>query len=79
MKTQKYDEIKRGSKIKLLKNTEFLTFGNEKVILQKGYYFIIGFWANVCGLSKDKDDIKKQNCQFDILAFALTNFENIIK
>ena len=73
MKEQKWDEIKKGSKIILENNTVFDSFDTQ-FVLKSGSYYITGFWANACGLSKDNAGIN----EYIIPSFELTYFKDII-
>lgn len=56
-----WDTIRKGSKVFLKEDTEFKgLLKGEKVLLEKGWYWINGFWANAVGLIKvNKDNEKK--------------------
>ena len=78
MITKKWDEITRGSEVTLKEAKKFPTLGSpEGLMIEAGKYFIIGFWANLCGLSQNKADIQAGCCDIHIPAKMLMEFENI--
>lgn len=62
MKTKrirKWNEIRRGSKIELTKDFRFYGLNENEVgkkTMKKGFYYIVGFWADACGLSTKRND-----------------------
>ena len=51
-----WDRVSRGTKVLLTSPLKFKGLnGNET--LQPGEYYVVGFWANACGLSKKKNSI----------------------
>ena len=78
MKTTKWNEITSGSEITLRDDKKFPTLSSpDGLLIKSGKYFIIGFWANLCGLSQDKADIQAGCCDIHIPSIMLTEFENI--
>jgi len=75
---KKWNEITSGSKITLLQNTLFDGLGGE-FLLNQGEYYIVGFWANICGLSKNRNDINKGCCDIHIPSRSLNKFKEITK
>lgn len=73
MKTRKWDEIRKGSIIILDNDTEFNGF-DGKQILCCGKYYITGFWANACGLSKAQG----KEVDYLIPAIELQNFRGVV-
>lgn len=77
MTTTKWNEIRRGSKIHLSNPTIFETLGDPAKLLQPGYYYITGFWANACGLSTNQKDVDAVNNEVCIASAMLIKFDNI--
>ena len=77
MTTTKWNEIRRGSKIHLSNPTIFETLGDSAKLLQPGYYYITGFWANACGLSTNQKDVDAVNNEVCIASAMLIKFDNI--
>lgn len=73
MKIQKWNEIRKGSKITLLKETSFPSLGGSVDIIPAGQYYICGFWVNACGIAKEKNTLN----EYVIPSKLLTKFENI--
>lgn len=70
MKTQTWNTIRVGSKIKLLKDKMFNSF-EGKIKLKAGKYIITGFWGNVCNVRS------LDNINLYIPSIQLKKFENI--
>ena len=76
MKTKKWNEIHRDTRITLLKDTILKSFNGEKRELKAGRYYITGFWVDMCGLSTIKPyDNGNEVC---IQSRELVAFEGII-
>lgn len=74
---KKWIEVSIFSKIILEKDTIFPSLSGEKQKLKAGEYYVKGFWANACGISKDKNKMAMH--EFIIPSFSLTKFKGIIK
>lgn len=51
---QKWNEIRRDSKVTLKKDVTLRSFNGELRNVKAGNYYITGFWADMCGLSTVK-------------------------
>ena len=69
-------KIPRGSKITLEKDRNFNGFDGI-FTLKAGQYYIVGFWANACGLTQNKDDIKAGMCNIHIPSISLRKFKEV--
>ena len=75
---QKWDKIRSGCKITLEQDTKFNGF-DGLFTLSKGQYYIVGFWANACGLSTKKQDLYDQISVNYIPAISLKEFKEVEK
>ena len=73
-KTQKWNEIHRGSKITLAEDKTLKSFNGEPREVKAGQYYITGFWVDIVGLSKESGDSANDIC---IQSRELVNFNNI--
>jgi len=73
-----WNEIHRLSKITLCGDTNFHELeGNHIQIIPKGKYYISGFWANACGLSKTLEGARLQINDYLIYSKQLTAFNEV--
>lgn len=75
----KWYEVKQFSRIILDKVFRYYDISGNPVDLLPGIYYITGFWADVCGLAKTKEDAKKIRNDFVIPAKSLVFFNGIEK
>lgn len=78
MKTKKWNEVRSGSKIKLLKDSDLYGMNGQIRHLRAGYYYVVGFWVDLCGLSQEKNDVYNETSQVLIGNTELKKFEGII-
>lgn len=72
--TQSWKTVPRGTKIEMPETMILKSFNDEVRTVKKGYYYITGFWVDICGLSKKSGDQLNDIC---IKSTELTNFVGI--
>lgn len=73
MKTRKWNEVRRGSRVILSKAFNFIGLDCEKKTLPVGKYWVSGFWGNACGLSFQRRGYN----DIVIPSITLKNFDGI--
>ena len=92
---ENWNTIRYKSRIHLPQDTEFETFdddpksqviknghkycGVKKITVKKGYYYIVGFWANVVGLTTNREHLKTTKTEFYLASKRLEVFEWRVK
>ena len=71
--TKKYTEVRAGSQIVLKQDTTLKGMNGDPRHLKAGKYFVNGFWADICGLSKRSNTPNEVGIQ----ARELVAFEGI--
>ena len=46
-----WDKIRSGSRVYLPQDSSLKSFNDEIRMIGKGWYFITGFWVDMCGLN----------------------------
>lgn len=70
---KKWNEIRSGSRITLAKDMILKGMNGEPRSLKAGKYYINGFWVDIVGLSKEKNNWNDVCIQ----SRELVNFEDI--
>jgi len=92
---ENWNTIRYKSRIHLPQDTEFTTLdpdpnnqvirngqkycGVKKITLKKGYYYIVGFWADLVGLTTKQEHLKDTISEFHIGSKRLEVFERRVK
>lgn len=69
-----WNKIRSGSKIYLKRDMILKSFNKETEKLKKGYYYISGFWVDICGLSTTRENCYKTFNEFYINSIELRKF-----
>ena len=77
MALQKWNEIQAGSKVKLSSNGLLKGFNGEYRAVLAGEYYIVGFYADMVGLSKRLSDVHSGLSQLFIQSRELVAFDNL--